>query len=232
MTRCHGNHPQASRLREPWGWLVPPGAPGVLWLAGVEGWIWDWPGPGAGPSASCSEAGSVRYPSPPYLPAPRPAAVAWYLVRLSWAPQSEDRAAGAGRRESGPSLAVHWLCDLRQVAWPLCAWVPHWSGPAVRRGRLPQARCCWNSLERTRRPLWPKGHSAQLPGPPVCPLSLCLRQGHRGPCEVEEVVWGPESSPLSLKKGKLRPREGWRVSGGQKRPSLGSESAPSLPPGS
>lgn len=39
LTRCHGNHPQASRLREPWGWLVPPGAPGVLWLAGVEGWI-------------------------------------------------------------------------------------------------------------------------------------------------------------------------------------------------
>lgn len=67
------------------------------------------------------------------------------------------------------------------------------------------------------------------PRPPVCPLSLCLRQGHRGPCEVEEVVWGPESSPLSLKKGKLRPREGWRVSGGQKRPSLGSESGPPCP---
>lgn len=97
----------------------------------------------------------------------------------------------------------------------------------MRRGRLPRARCC-NSLESTRRPPPTPGpkatrHSSQAPR--VCPLSLCLPQGHRIPCEVEEVFQGPKSSPLCLKKEKLRPREGWRVSGGQKRLSLGSKSA-------
>lgn len=88
-------------------------------------------------------------------------------------------------------------------------------------------------MEGTQRSPIAQGHLRQLPGHRgVSPLSVCLPQGHRIPCELQEVFQVPESSLLHLKKGN-RPRERCTVTGGRN-PDLWAPgllfSSPTSPP--